>query len=290
MIRLFARKRKTKPAGCRVNRWKGLRANQADDERHQARRMRLMAKCRLIARAAGLAAGVTGILWGGVVALREMGPVIQRGLEIREVQIEGVHHVTKQEVLDRLALRKGITLHQVSLSYLAERLRTLAWIKEVTVERLPLHTLRVAVVERKPAAIALVGSEHFLMDDEGVVLARLGGQDEPAVPLLKGADLKLLLQGEIRLRRNVQSSIELAKAMAHTVDGRVEIDISDPLNLVASAKGVRFQFGEDALVDQWNRFRMVKAAFRPGALEGKKREGGEVDLRYDNRVIIRERG
>jgi hypothetical protein len=38
------------------------------------------------------------------------------------VLVEGGHQVTKQDVLDRLALKKGLALHQVSLSYLAERL------------------------------------------------------------------------------------------------------------------------------------------------------------------------
>lgn len=227
---------------------------------------------------------------GGSVALREIGPTIERGLEIREIQVEGVHHVTKQEVLDRLSLKKGVALHQVSLSFLADRLRVIAWIKEATLERLPLHTLKVTVVERNPAAIARAGAEHFLTDEEGVLLARLGVRDEPALPLLTGADLKSLLQGDPRLRRTMQSSIELARAMAHTVEGRVEIDLSNPLNLVASAKGLRFQFGGDSLLDQWSRFRMVKAVFKPGVFEGRKREGGEVDLRYDNRVIVRERG
>jgi len=290
MIRLFRRKQKVKTPGHRVNRWKGLRAGQADDNRQQARRSRLLSSCRLTARIACWMAGMAIALWGGSVGIREIGPTIERGLEIREVQVDGVHHVTRQEVLDRLSLKKGMALHQVSLSFLADRLRAIAWIKEATLERLPLHTLRISVVERNPAAIARAGSEHFLTDEEGVVLARLGVQDEPALPLLTGADMKSLLQGEPRLRRTMQLSIELARAMAHTVEGRVEIDLSDPLNLVASARGLRFQFGSDALLDQWNRFRMVKAVFKPGALEGRKREGGEVDLRYDNRVIVRERG
>ena len=59
----------------------------------------------------------------------------------------------QQEVIDRLALKKGLAQYQVSLSYLAERARTHPWIKEATIERLPLHELRVTVVERTPAAI-----------------------------------------------------------------------------------------------------------------------------------------
>jgi len=288
--KLFPRTQKARAAAYRMNRWKGLRADQADEERQQAQRSRWLSKCRRIARWAGLAAGVTAMLWGGIAAIHEMGPMIQRGLEIRELQIEGVQHVTKQEVLDRLALKKGIALHQVSLSYLAERVRALVWIKEVTVERLPPHTLRVTVAERIPAAIVLIGSEHFLTDDEGVNLFRLGERDDPALPLLTGADMTAFLQGESHVRHAIQSSIGLAKVMAPSLEDRVRIDLSNPVNLVASAKGVRYQFGGKAVLDQWNRFRMVKAVFRSGSLDGRKQEGGEVDLRYDNRVIVRERG
>ncbi|HJT19936.1 MAG TPA: FtsQ-type POTRA domain-containing protein [Nitrospira sp.] len=290
MIRLFGQKRKAKAAAYRSNRWKGLRASQADEERQQVRRSRRMELgCRIASRAV-IAAGIAGIGWGGTFAIREIGPLIQRGLEIREIQIEGVHHVTKDDVLNRLALRKGIALHQVSLSYLAERLRSVSWIKEATLERLPLHTLRITILERKPAAIVRVGSDHFLTDDEGVVLARLGAQDEPTLPLVVGADAKPLLQGDGRLQSTIRSAIELAKAMAHSVEGRVEIDVSNPLSFVASTRGLRFQFGEESVVEQWRRFQMVKAVFRSSAFDGKKREGGEVDLRYDNRVIVRERG
>ena len=230
------------------------------------------------------------VCWGGLLLVHQLGPVVQRGLEIREVSVEGLRQVTKEEVLTRLALRKGIAQHQVSLTYLAERVRTHPWIKEATVERLPLHALRVTIVERKPAAIARVGSEQVLTDAEGVVLARLGVQDQTSLPLLLGVDGKLLAQGDLRLKQRLQSSIELAKWMSETLDGRIEIDISHPVNLVASAKGVRFHFGNEALKEQWERFMKVRAAFRMPAFDGRKSEGHDVDLRYDNRVIVRERG
>lgn len=289
-MKLLFRKRQPKPVGHRVNEWKGPRVTQAADQRQQARRSRLVRRCRTALRVTGWLAGVAVVLWAGMASVRAIGPVIQRGLEIRDVRVEGIHQVTKQDVLDRLALKRGLALHQVSLSYLAERLQAHPWIKEAAVERLPLHELRVTVVERKPAAIVRAGSDHVLTDEEGVVLARLGGRDETALPLLTGPDAKALFQGDRRLRETIQSSIELAKAMAHSVDGRVEIDISNPAGLIASARGVRFQFGSDALLDQWERFTKVKAASKMTTLEGKRREGSEVDLRYDNRVIVRERG
>jgi cell division protein FtsQ len=221
---------------------------------------------------------------------QQVGLLLQRGLEIKHVSVEGMHQVTKQEVIDRLALKKGLAQYQVSLSYLAQRVRAHPWIKEATVERLPLHDLRVTVVERTPAAIVRLGAEQVLIDDEGVILARLGPRDEATLPLLTGVDGTLLSHGDLRIKQRIQSAIELARWMAESLDGRIELDMTHPVNLVASARGVRFHFGSDALKDQWERFMTVKAAFRVPALDGRKHEGHDVDLRYDNRVIVRERG
>jgi cell division protein FtsQ len=289
-MRILARKRPAKAVGYRSNQWKGPRAIQSMDQKHLARRARRTARCRHALRISAWLLGTAAVWWTASMLWHQMGPLLQRALEIREVSIQGMRQVTRQEVLDRLALKKGLSQHQVSLSYLAERVRSHPWIKEATVERLPLHGLRVTVVERKPAAVARIGSEHVLTDEEGMPLVRLGTADQMALPLLLGVDGTRLTQGDLRLRQRIQSAIELSRWMAQSMDGRVEVDVSHPVNLVASAKGARFHFGSDSLKDQWERFIKVKSTFRVPPLDGRKQEGHDVDLRYANRVIVRERG
>jgi cell division protein FtsQ len=284
------RKNPPKAVGYRSNQWKGVRAVHPRNRTLHVHWSQLAAQvCSLLRRSGWLV--VTAMLcWTAIVLARHVAPVLQRGLEIREISVKGMHQVTKQEVLDRLALRKGLAQHQVGLAYLADRVRSHPWIKEAMVERLPLHGLRVTIVERTPAAIARIGSEQLLTDEEGVLLARLGVQDQTTLPLLLGVDGQLLRQGDLRLKQRLQSAIELAKSMAETLDGRIEIDLTHPVHLLASAKGMRFHFGSDALQEQWERFMRVKAAFRMPAFDGRKHEAQEVDLRYDSRVIVRERG
>ena len=229
-------------------------------------------------------------VWGVTLAARELAPVLQRGLEIREVNVTGIRHVTHQDVLDRLALPKGTALHQIGGPFLVERLRAHPWIKDATVEqRLP-HTLAITVVERIPAAVLRTGSGHLLCDSEGFVLSQLGAQDDSSLPLLTGFNLKSLGQGEGPVLQAIRSSVNLARMIATAFDGRVEIDATNPWGLVASTKGVRFQFGSGALSDQWERFRKVRSSLKLAALDGKRRDVSEVDLRYDNRVIVRGRG
>jgi cell division protein FtsQ len=276
--------------GPRLNQWKGARASQVLDQRQQARRERLFSRGRRALRVGKWIVGLAVLAWGLTTMMREMGPVLQQWLEIREVEVEGIHHVTKPEVLERLVLKPGMGLHQVSTSFLAERVRAHAWIKEAMVERRPPHVLHVTVLERTPAAIIRTGPDHWLSDENGYLLAKLGRQDDPTLPMLTGLEPKSLLRGEARIRIAVQSGIVLAKLIANTIDGRVEVDLANPLNVVASANGVRFQFGDDSLVDQWERFQKVKPSFKTASFDGRKREVSEIDLRYDNRVIVRERG
>jgi cell division protein FtsQ len=288
-MKVFLRKRVVRAIGPRLNQWKGARASQVSDQRQQARRERLVSRGRQALRVGQWIVGLAALAWGLTMVMREMGPVLQGWLEIREVEIEGIHHVTKPEVLERLVLKPGIGLHQVSTSFLAERARTHVWIKEATVERRPPHLLHVTVLERMPAAVIRTGAGHWLSDESGYLLAELGRQDDQTLPLLIGLDPQSLQRGEAGVRNAVQSGVVLAKLIANTLDGRVEVDLTNSSNVVASANGVRFQFGSDSLVDQWERFRKVKPSFKTASSDGRKHAVSEIDLRYDNRVIVRER-
>jgi len=288
-MKVFVQKRAVSAIGPRLNQWKGARASQVADQRQQARRERLFSRGRRTLRVGQWIVGLAALAWGLTMVTREMGPVLQGWLEIREVEVEGIHHVTKPEVLELLVLKPGMGLHQVSTSFLAERVRTHAWIKEATIERRPPHLLHVTVLERTPAAIIRTGADHWLSDESGYLFAKLGRQDDQTLPLLTGLEPQSLQRGEARVRNAVQSGVVLAKLIANTFGGRVEVDLANPLNVVASANGVRFQFGDDSLVDQWERFRKVKPSFKTASSDGRKREVSEIDLRYDNRVIVRER-
>lgn len=289
-MKISMRKRAVHVIGPRSNQWKGARASQVADQRQQVRREILLRRGRRALQFGKWVIGLAALAWGLSMMIREMGPVLQRWLEIREVEVEGIHHVTRPEVLERLVLKSGMGLHQVSTAFLAERVKAHPWIKEATVERRPPHILHVTVLERMPVAVIRTGADHWLSDEAGFILAKLGRQDDQMLPLLTGVESKSLLRGDARIRNAIQSGVVLAKLIASTIDGRVEVDLANPSNVVASANGVRFQFGDDPLVDQWERFQKVKPSFKTASFDGRKREVSEIDLRYDNRVIVRERG
>ncbi|MBI3356624.1 MAG: FtsQ-type POTRA domain-containing protein [Nitrospirae bacterium] len=238
----------------------------------------------------GLMTGAALIGWVAMVGVKYSGPMLKRLLEIKIVTVEGVHHINKQEVIDLVGLKPGTPLHHVITTVIKGQVESHPWVKEALVTRVPFHELRISVIERKPAAIIQTGSDNFLSDEGGHVLARLGQADDDMLPMVTGVDPKGLLRGDGAVRQAIMSGIELAKLVGHTYEGRLQVNAANPSSLVASVRGVRFQFGEETVGDQWERFQRVKPTLKTLNFDGYGRGANEVDLRYENRIIVRERG
>jgi cell division protein FtsQ len=280
----------TRPAGPRENRWSGPRAGEAASARVEARRAKAAATWRRRLQWAGMLAGAVVLGWGLLTAARYAGPLFTQLLEIKRVTVEGVHQIHKQELIELAALKPGMALHQIITSSIKRQVESHPWVKEAVVTRVPFHELRISVVERKPSAIVRIGGENFLSDESGHILSRLGQADNEALPMVTGIDLKGFVQGDGGVRQAIMSGIELAKLVGHTYEGRLQINAANPSNLVASVRGVHFQFGEEAVTEQWERFQRVKPTLKTLSFEGQGRGANEVDLRYENRIIVRERG
>lgn len=228
--------------------------------------------------------GVIG--WGLVLVYQETAPLWRGWFEVREVTVAGTLQVTRAEVLERLGLAPEDTLLSVTPSLLAERLESHPWIKHAEISRVLPHTLSVTITERQPAAILRSSSMMLLLDEEGRVLSVLSTGSEPPLPVLVGMDASGLMLGDAQSRQHAQSGIRLAELVSRDVFGRPELDWSDPSNVVATINGVRFQFGRSAFEEKWDRYRKLQPAMRLGTADPRR----EIDLRFQNKVIIRERG
>lgn len=254
-------------------------------------------------------AGLSSLLVAGLsLGYREVQPFLQDWFEVRDVLVRGATQVTRKEVLDRLALMPGVTLLSVDMERLAARLRGHPWIKGARVDRRLPHTLEIQIQERRPAAILRTPTLALLLDEEGHVLA-LSDDDEKGqgLPLLTGVDPNALIQGDGAARAAAQSGVRLA-TLLQSEAGRggviqrgssIQIDVSHPDNVMASVKGVHFQFGSSAFEEKWGRYQLVESDLptNVGKAGGSARSGNgialrshEIDLRYQGKVIVRERG
>jgi cell division protein FtsQ len=225
-----------------------------------------------------------------VMGVKYSAPALQTLLEIKIITVEGDHHIDKQKVLDLAKVKPGTGLHHIVTRVIKEQVESHPWIKEAEVTRVPFHELRISLVERQPAAVIRADSQNFLTDAEGHVLTRLGQNDNDALPLVTGIDSKGLLEVTESVKQVIASGIALAKLVGQTFEGRLQVNAENPTNLVALVQGVRFQFGEEAVGEQWERFQRVKPTLKTLNFDGHGHGANEVDLRYENRIVVREGG
>lgn len=241
---------------------------------------------RVVATVTVLVGGCSGLF----VLARELGPLTREWFLVRSVSVNGLHHVTRKEVISRLALKPDTALYSINPSWLAERIRTHPWIKDATVALKPLHDIHIQIVEREPAAVVRTLTENLLTDAEGFLLAHLGSTDDPTLPILSGVDGKRLMQGKLEDRRAVQVGATLARMVGQTTGGRPDINVGNLNNLVVVVQGVTFQFSEASMDQQWSRFLKMRPALHDVAFDGEGAKANEIDLRFADRVIVRGRG
>ncbi len=289
-MRFWRSRRQPNPVGPRKNQWRGLQAERLATLVVETRRTNRIARRRRLLRLLGLMIGLVLAGWFGVEGVKYSGLVLQQVFEIRVIAVEGLHHLVRQDVLDLAKVKPGTPLHHIVTTVIKEQVESHPWVKEAVVARAPFHELRILIVERKPGAIVQTDTQNVLCDEEGYVLAKLGQTDDETLPLVTGIDPKGLFQGNESVRQTIVSGIELAQLMRKTFGSRLQVDAQNPSNLVASTRGLRFQFGDNAFNDRWQRFQLVKSTLKPLNVDGHGRGVQEVDLRYENRIIVREGG
>ncbi|MBX3318544.1 MAG: FtsQ-type POTRA domain-containing protein [Nitrospira sp.] len=285
-MRLFKKKRLPKAPGPRKNEWKDP---QGDRAMKGTRRLRTEKRSTLVRWAKVVTSTVCAAVLIGVAATYS-GPALQDLFEIKTISVEGVYHLDNKQVRDLAKVKPGVPLHHIVTTVIKEQVEAHPWVKTADVTRVPFHELRISVIERKPAAIVRAESQNFLCDEDGHVLNRLGQLDNEALPLVTGIDLPGLVRGTESVRHAVVSGIELARVVGQSFDGRLHVLADNPSSLVALVQGMRFQFGDEALKEQWERFRRVKSTLKAQNFDGLGRHVREVDLRYENRIIVREGG
>ncbi|MGH7255058.1 MAG: cell division protein FtsQ/DivIB [Nitrospirales bacterium] len=228
--------------------------------------------------------------WAAAAGYRVGAPKVHDWLRIEQVQVTGLHRISRDAVIQRLAIPPRASLLTVSPTQLEERLSGHPWIKQASVRRMPLHTLAVEVTERRPAVIVKGKGQAYLVSEEGHVLSVVPEGQDAELPVLVGVDPRRLLVGDEQPRQAALSGIRLATLLGERYQGKTEVDVSNPDNAVAYVRGLRFQFGDMPFDGKWERYRRLESTVRAHLEETRRPGRGEIDLRYPGKVIVRERG
>lgn len=203
------------------------------------------------------------------------------------IEITGIHNVSRAQVLEIMAADVGHNVFSVPLAERKHQLEEIPWVESATVMRfLPDH-LKVEIRERTPVAFVQIGSKIALIDAVGVVMDLPAGNPQKySFPVIVGTSAS-----EPRSTR--ASRMKIYTALVRDLDSTgadyshqlSEVDLSDPEDVkvtVADPDGaVLVHLGASGFL---NRYGIFVAHLKEWRAAYPHLES--VNLRYDGQVIL----
>jgi cell division protein FtsQ len=204
-------------------------------------------------------------------------------LAVREIVVLGTMRTTPDAVRAVLRPYLGRNVVDLALDEVAKAAASNPWVKEAAVKRVLPRTLRVTVVERTPAALALVRGLVCVVDDGGFVMGPAGPDLAYDLPLLVGLDGYQATDREAALARGVALLMQLHDAFPAWTRGISEVDLSRSDRVVVT----RGDGGPQILLDPERIDRNLGAylALQP-LIARKVGDVSRADLRWSRRISL----
>jgi len=214
----------------------------------------------------------------------------KRWAVVSPVRVEGAEYLDAQRIAAIAGVREGADLFDLDLDAARQALLMNARIARAEVHRYGLRGVRIRVAERRPVLLVRHG-EAWEMDSTGVLLAPFVEGSVADVPLLTGPDFASFPEGAtlrtVQAQRGLQWVLALS-ARELQLGGRVsEIDVSD-----SRTTELLMMSGTRVLLAAWPPDTRRLSALRVvlADLDRKGIAAQEVDLRYQDQVIVRPAG
>ena len=204
-----------------------------------------------------------------------------------QIDIVGLHNVTRSQVMEVLGADIGRNIFFVPLDDRKKQLEEIPWVESATVMRLLPNRLKIQVVERTPAAFAQIGSKIALIDLHGVAMDPPPGTIRKySFPVIVGmAEAEPLSTRAARMKIYGDLVRDLDSGGARYSQDLSEVDLSDPEDVKVTANDpngeVLIHLGSANYLE---RYKIYVAHVQEWRQQFQKLRS--VDLRYDRQVIV----
>lgn len=216
---------------------------------------------------------VYGVVAGGHVPSVVQSVTARTGFAINEIRVTGNVETSEIDIFDRVGLDGWTSLVGFDPEAARQRIGSLPWVESVAVRKVYPATLEVAVTERAPFAIWQQGSLLSLIEEDGSVIAPLGGSRHRGLPLVVG-------EGAAQSARPFLARVAGHPELAATV--RAYVRVSERRWDLRLDNGVTVKLpgrGEDAAL------RELVALDRSHGLLSRDIE--TVDMRFSDRLVVK---
>jgi cell division protein FtsQ len=212
---------------------------------------------------------VAGVALAGWVAF--FSPL----LAIKEVKLSGAEHTTAADVARVVDLDSSTNLLLLKTDEVAAAVKTLPWVKSVSVDRKLPGTVRLRVTERRPAMTVAIGEERYLIDRRARVLSSTEAAE--GVPMLAGLRVDLPQPGDRLSSTQLKSALKAFSAMPRRLRRDVQAVFAPTVERITFqlSDGIQVRYGAAEEMASKNEVLEVLLA----RLRGEGRSAFYVDVR-----------
>jgi cell division protein FtsQ len=246
-------------------------------------RKMLLARIARIARLVAAAVAVAAGMYYGAHAVAQA-----HTLQVQDIRVRGNQHLARGEVLALLEGLRGEHILATDLEVWRQRLLASPWIESAALRRLLPSTVEVVIRERHPLALARLGGNLYLIDDEGLVIDEYGpNYAQLDLPIVDGLTSGPPTNGPTIDPTRAYLAARVVAALGPRPDllQRVsQLDVSNPHDAVVlfDQDPAFVHVGEDEFLERLQAYLDLSDALRARVPEIEY-----ADLRFADRVYVR---
>ena len=205
-------------------------------------------------------------------------------LRVHSVRIKGNSFITEDELSPFIQMTEGHNILLVDIKDIANKLKRHAWIKDVSVRKEFPDTILVDISERTPSVYVNNNGDLYLADEEGVILGDKA-DNLLNLPVVYGVNLPKMSVGNKTRVEELLPAIEVKRDLASIpwIDiSTTGIEVEDQGQIVLHLQGYRIRLGKGQYKEKLQHFYEISKNLQDKGIPYK-----EVDLRFDNQVIIK---
>ena len=246
-------------------------------------RLSWLARLWLVLRVGTTAAVVVGVGYGV-----SHGVASARVLQISTIRVRGNQHLAQGEVLALLEGLQGQHILSTDLDVWRQKLLGSPWIEQAALRRVLPSTVEVAIRERRPMALARLGSTLYLVDEGGLVIDEYGpNYAQLDLPILDGLGPNAgtgdpsVEPARAGLAARVIASLGARPDLLQAVS---QIDVTNPNDAVLTLDQdtAQLHVGSEQFLERLQAYLGLASA-----LHARVPDIEYVDLRFADRVYVR---
>ncbi len=201
------------------------------------------------------------------------GVLVSTGFSVKAINIYGLEFAQLEQIKEKLEIREGDPIFKINLGEVKQSIETIDWVESAIVKRLLPNRIVIYVYEKKPVAIWQNGGDFFVLDQNGEIIKTAKSEYFSYLPLVVSSKPSIEIVQFIYKLEQHESIFNHIRALIYIGQRRWNLIFNQDFKILLPEKNIHASL---VLLERLEkRYHILKL------------ETGLIDLRFDDRLILR---